>query len=146
LGLASSVAFILYSASHPYFTGGRPQNSSPCRYILQVDWLRPSHTSTTAIQNNIQHYPRYNTANLSRLAQTHAHTSRPVHYTQLVPESCTASGCPQVGKCHDLSTAHLVWGSTDERPQTVQIAVWQTGECNVAVVQFRHDETGEECR
>ena len=37
-------------------------------------------------------------------------------------------------------------GSVDDGLQTVQVAAWQAGESDVAVVQFCHDEAGDERR
>ena len=37
-------------------------------------------------------------------------------------------------------------GSADDGVRTVQVAAGQAGETDVAVVEFSHDEAGDECR
>jgi len=43
-----------------------------------------------------------------------------------------------------LRTNCQACGSVDDGLQTVQVATWQAAESNVAVVQFRHNEAGDE--
>jgi len=44
--------------------------------------------------------------------------------------------------CPDCETC----GGIDVRLKSIQLTTWQSGEGDVAVIQFGHDQTGDECQ
>ena len=73
------------------------------------------------------------------------------HYTEFILDSLREPQPVQVGEqrrdvvmtlCPDYETC----GGINDRLQSVQLAAWQSGEGDVAVIQFGHDQTEDECQ